>query len=845
MRGIERAARGRRHPVGRALALLTVGWMVVAEAPLARFGVVTVGAQAQATPASPAISPHRALLDRYCVTCHNARLRTGGLALDAVDVTRPAADVEVWEPVIRKLRVGAMPPPGRPRPDATATRAFVADLRTKIDRAAAQHPNPGRVETFHRLNRAEYRNAIRDLLAIDVDVASMLPADDSGDDGFDNIARMLSVSPTLLERYLSAARKISHIAVGVAPGGASIETYRGVVYEPEDELANASDDLPFGSRGGLAARHNFPVDGEYGIRIRLRRSGYDFIVGLAESHQLEIRMDGELVQSYTVGGEGKGTPAPLSFAGNLPADPEWEQYVLRLDQSLRVRVPVQAGPHVVGVSFVSRPTKAEGVKQRPESVTSVLNYENPYGNPGVESVTIDGPHNAAGASDTPSRRQLFVCAPTSSTDDESCARQMLSVVARRAYRRPVTDDEVERLLGFFRTGRRDGTFDTGIELALERVLVDPNFLFRIERDPVNQPAGTAYRISDLELASRLSFFLWSSIPDDELLDLAVGRRLREPAVLTQQVRRMLADPRSRALVENFGGQWLQLRNIAGVTPNARLYPEFDELLRRAFLQETELFIESTIREDRSVLDLLTADYTFVNERLARHYQIPDIYGAHFRRITFTDDARRGGVLAHGSLLTVTSYPNRTSPVLRGKWLLENILGAPTPPPPPNVPTLPNRSEGTASVRERLEQHRQNPVCATCHSQIDPLGFALENFDGVGKWRTTNEEGAPIDAKGAFPTGAEFEGLTGLQTFLLENRQLVVEGIVQKLLLYALGRELGVHDLPTVRRIEQSAASSDYRWSSLILGIVESTPFQMRMPLSQEATLSASVKESLR
>ena len=825
--------------------LVAAGWIVVAHLSTGQGGAAASEAQLKA--ALPEVSQHRTLLDTYCVRCHNATLQTADLALDTVDVADPTGAPEVWEAVIRKLRVGAMPPVGRPRPDRPAVDELVAFLKAELDGAALRNPHPGRVEAFHRLNRAEYGRAIRDLLAIEIDVASMLPADDSGKDGFDNTADVLSVSPTLLERYLSAARRISRLAVGVAPGGTSIETYRGVVYELEDELTNASEDLPFGSRGGVAARHNFPVDGEYGVSVKLRRSGYDYIVGLAESHRLEIRVDGELVKSFTVGGEAEGTPAPLSFGGNLSADPAWEQYVLRLDQNLHARVSIKAGPRVVGVSFVSRPAMPEGVKQRPESVTSVRNYENPYGNPGVESVTIDGPYNPGGASDTPSRRRLFVCEPSNGEDEDSCARQILSVVARRAYRRPVTEKEVETLLGFFRAGRRDGTFATGIELALTRVLVDPNFLFRVERDPVSREAGAAYPVSGPELASRLSFFLWSSIPDDELRELAVAETLRDADTLKQQVRRMLADRRSQALVENFAGQWLQLRNIAGAAPNPRLYPEFNELLRRAFLRETELFIESTIREDRSVLDLITANYTYVNERLARHYQIEDVYGENFRRITFADDARRGGLLAHGSLLTVTSYPNRTSPVLRGKWLLENILGAPTPPPPDDVPALPDAGAGgeASSVRERLEQHRRNPVCATCHSQIDPLGFALENYDAVGKWRATNEGGAPVDATGSFPTSTEFEGLRGLRAFLVENRQMVVEAIVEKLLVYALGRELEVQDLPTVRRIEQFAATSDYRWSAIILGIVESAPFQMRMPSFPVLVPSASGRESLR
>ena len=817
--------------------LVAAGWLVAAQFPGGPGVAAASAAQSNAAPSE--VSQHRALLDTYCVRCHNATLLTADLALDAVDLKDPGGAPEVWEAVIRKLRVGAMPPVGRPRPDRPAVDALVAFLQAELDAAALRNPHPGRVEAFHRLNRAEYGRAVRDLLAVDIDAASLLPADDSGRDGFDNTADVLSVSPALLERYLSAARTISRIAAGVAPGGTSIETYRGVVYELEDELANASADLPFGSRGGVAARHNFPVDGEYRVSIKLRRSGYDFIVGLAESHQLEVRVDGELVKSFTVGGEAGGTPAPLSFGGNLPGDPEWEQYALRLDDDLHARVPVRAGPRVVGVSFVSRPTMPEGVKQRPERVTGVINYENPYGNPGVESVTIDGPFHPGGAEDTPSRRKLFVCEPSAGEHEESCARLILSTVARRAYRRPVTEAEVEVLLGFFRAGRRDGTFATGIELGLTRVLVDPNFLFRVERDPVRGETGAAYAVSDAELASRLSFFLWSSIPDDALLDLAAAGTLRDADTLERQVRRMLADRRSRALVENFAGQWLQLRNIAAAAPNRRLYPEFDELLRRAFLRETELFIESTIREDRSVLDLITADYTYVNERLARHYQIEGVYGENFRRITFTDDARRGGLLAHGSLLTVTSYPNRTSPVLRGKWLLENILGAPTPPPPDDVPALPDAGVGgeAASVRDRLEQHRRNPVCATCHAQIDPLGFALEHYDAVGQWRARDEAGGPIDATGSFPTSTGFEGLRGLRAFLVENRQLVVEAIVEKLLVYALGRELEVQDRPTVRRIERMAAANDYRWSAIILGIVESAPFQMRMPSSPELVAS--------
>jgi hypothetical protein len=777
-----------------------------------------------------AVAQQRALLNQYCVACHNQRLKSGNLALDTPDLAKAGAEPEVWERVIRKLRLNAMPPPGRPRPDAAATGALVSFLKSEIDSAAAASPNPGRVDAFHRLNRAEYKNAVRDLLLVDADVASLLPADDSDRHGFDNTASMLSVSPMLIERYLSAAKKISRVAVGMASGGTSRDTYQAIIYEVEDDQANASDELPFGSRGGVAVRHTFPVDAEYEISVRLRRNGYDYIVGSAEPHQLEIRIDGQRVGSFTVGGEDKGTPAPLGFAGNLPASSEWERWITTYDDKLKIRVPLKAGVRAVGVSFVARPTKPEGIRQRPETVWSQsLTWDNPYGNPAVENIKIDGPYNVSGVSDTPSRRRLFICQPSGNTiDDEVCARKILAQVARRAYRRPVADAEIDTLAGFFKAGSSRG-FDAGIELALERILTDPNFLFRVERDPATVAPGAAYRVSDLSLASRLSFFIWSSIPDDELLDLAASGKLREPATLAQQVRRMMADPKASALVENFAGQWLQLRNIAQVAPNERTFPDFDELLRRAMRRETELFVEHNLREDRSLIELLTANYSFINGRLARHYRIPNVYGEQFRRVTLDQSVDRGGLLGQGSLLTLTSYPTRTSPVLRGKWVLENLLGSPPPPPPPNVPGLPERGEGgkPASVRERLEQHRKNPPCATCHAPMDPLGFALENFDGVGKARRVTEAGAPVDAKGAFPTGEQFEGLAGLRSFILSHQDAFVETVIEKLLAYALGREIQTHDLPTIRKIEQLAKSTDYKWSSVMLGIVTSPPFQMR------------------
>jgi len=833
----------------RVLTILATAWVVVAQLPAPQ----AAGPQAGTTPAaavsasSPADS-HRALVGKYCVGCHNARLKTAGLVLDTgVDLTNPSDNPAIWEKVIRKVSVGAMPPRGMPRPDSAAAKALVSYLETELDRAAITKGDPGRVETFHRLNRAEYKNAIRDLLALDVDVSSLLPADDSDRHGFDNVAATLSVSPALLERYMAAGKKLSRLAVGVAPAAATTETYSGIVLEVEDDWLNLSEDLPFGSRGGVAIEHNFPVDGEYTISVRLRRSGYDYIIGLAESHLLDVRLDGALAKRFTVGGEGKGNPPPYGFSGNVAGDVSYEQYILGLDKNLQITLDVKAGPHVVGVSFVTRPTLTEGVRQRPETTaTNALQYDNPYGNPGIDSVTIGGPFSVKGVSDTPSRQRLFVCTPRGAAGEEPCARRILSTLARRAYRRTPTAAEVNTLVDFYKKGRAEGTFEAGIQFGVQRVLADPNFIFRVERDPANLAPGTPYRLSDLELASRLSFFLWSSIPDDELLDLANRRQLRNPAMLTQQVKRMVADPRSSALVENFVGQWLHLRNLNGAKPDEREYPEFDEILREALRRETELFVESTVREDRSVTELITANYTFLNERLARHYGIPNISGEAFRRVTLTGkDAIRGGLLGHGSLLTVTSYPTRTSPVLRGKWLLETLLGTPPPPPPPNIPGLPDRGANNkpASVRERLEQHRTNPICANCHAPMDPLGFALEHFDGIGKWRdnmSTSEGGGAVDAKGTFVDGTEFEGLEGLRGFLLSKRDIIVRHTIEKMLAYALGRELRPEDMPYVRQVQARAAANGNRWSSVLTGIALSAPFQMRTTLSMPRPATTTV-----
>jgi mono/diheme cytochrome c family protein len=772
----------------------------------------------------------RALLDRYCVTCHNQRLRTAGLTFDTMNVGLVSDGAEVWEKVVRKVRLNAMPPPGRPRPDQRALDSFAAYLETSLDRAAALRPNPGRTEALHRLNRTEYQNAIRDLFGLEIDVASMLPADEADRHGFDNMAGVLSVSPALLDRYVTAANKISRLAVGLPPTGPVIEAYQIPLNLQQDD--RLSEELPFGSRGGTAIRHQFPVDGEYLIKVRLQTNYVDYIRGLDEAHEIEVRLDGRRVQRFRVGGQAPGNPAPASYEGNIFGEPAWERYMHEADAGLEVRLRVRAGSHVVGVTFPREFWEPDGVLQPRQSGFALAINAVPEGNPAVGSVTISGPYGVAGSGTTASRRRIFVCRPGGGADETTCAQTILTALARRAYRRPPTGREVDALLAFHRMGRAEGSFDAGIQAGIERLLVDPSFLFRVERDPPKAAAGTAYRLTDFELASRLSFFLWSSIPDDELLDLAARGKLRNEKTLEGQVRRLLADDRSKALTENFVGQWLHLRNIRTVYPDPDVFPEFDENLREALQRETELFFESQLREDKSVVELLSANYTFLNERLARHYGIPNVYGNRFRRVTLSDP-RRGGLLGQGSLLTVTSYPNRTSPVLRGKWLLENIVGNPPPPPPPDVPALPDRGEGgkLASVRERLEHHRRNPACSVCHAPMDPLGFALENFDAIGGWRTT-EAGAAIDASGALPSGAKFEGPAGLREVLLDQREQFVRTVTEKLLMYALGRGVEHYDLPTIRAITRDAARNDYRWSSVILGIVRSLPFQMRRSKEQ-------------
>ena len=822
--------------------LYAVGWLGILVLVAVAGGSIQLRAVHQQTPApsvppsTPPPVPARAILDKYCVTCHNARLKTADLLLDTLDVADVGTQPELWEKVASKLRTREMPPPGRPRPDQAAYDLVATELEDKLDAAAAAHLNPGRV-AVHRLNRTEYTNAVRDLLGLEVDGASLLMADEPDQHGFDNIASLLSVSTARLERYMSAARRISRLAVGDPTINPVVEAY--AVPDAFVQNDRTSEDLPFGSQGGIAVDHLFPVDAEYTIKVLLKRQVYLYIMGMGEPHQLDIRVDGALVKRFSVGGEGKGMTAPEGFAGNTQGDPAWENYMHTADANLEVRVPVKAGVRKIGASFVRQYWKPEGIYQPPQTGYAVVTNDVYYGNPSVERLMIDGPYNAVAKSDsadTPSRRKVFICRPAGegSPDktEEPCARKILTSLATQAYRRPVTEEDVQTLLEFYKQGRVGAGFDQGIQRGLERILASPSFLFRIEREPAGFVAGAPYRLSDLELASRMSFFIWSSIPDAELLSLAAKGRLKDPVVLERQVKRMLADMRSEALVDNFASQWLKLGKIVAVKPDEFEYPEFDENLRGAILEETRQFIGSQLREDRSVVDLLSADYTFVNDRLARHYGIPDVYGNRFRKVTFTDGVR-GGLLGQSSILTATSYPNRTSPVVRGRWLLENMLGAPPPPPPPDVPALKESGvEGQPqSVRERLEAHRKNPTCAACHVRMDPLGFSLENFDALGKWRTMSD-GAPIDPSASLPDGTQFLGVVGLRKMLLDHRADFVRTLTEKMLAYAIGRSVEYYDLPVVRQVTRSAAQGDFKWSAVVLGIVKSAPFTMSTAAGQ-------------
>jgi mono/diheme cytochrome c family protein len=764
-------------------------------------------AQRQA-PAPPAQSASAAVFNQYCVTCHNARTKTAGLVIDPAALDHVGANAELWEKVVRKLRSSAMPPAGSPRPDQAGYDTVVSFLETELDRTAAAKPNPGALPLLHRLSRTEYQNAIRDLLALEalpreMDYSVLLPPDNVSS-GFDNIADLLFVSPATMERYLDAARKISRLAIGDPEMPLMVNIHR---LSPEQWQDAQVEELSFGTRGGLAIRSYFPVDGEYAVKVDLAGAPRD-------PNQIEITVDGERMEIIALGGNAGGRGGRGARGRGAAGD-----------QPLEFRIPIKAGPRLVGVTFIEHDQARDEETLRPRMRSRGTQ-------PALGGVTISGPYSVAGPGDSPSRRRIFVCLPGPAATKEaelSCARRILSTLARRAYREPASNADIDLLMPFYTSGRQEGGFDIGIQKALERLLVSPQFLFRIERDPANVAVGTPYRISDLELASRLSFFLWSSIPDDELLDAAASGKLKTPAVLEQQVRRMLADARSQSLVSNFAAQWLYLNDLQSKQPDEILYPDFDETLRTALRRETDLFLDSILRENHSVLDLLTANYTFLNERLAKHYGIPNIQGSYFRRVTLPADTRRGGLLGQGSILTITSYANRTSPVLRGKWVLENLLAAAPPPPPPNVPAL--KTEGAEagkllSMREAMTQHRANPACAGCHARMDPIGFAMENFDATGKWRD-RDAGSVIDASGELPGGTGFDGMAGLKKALMLHPEQFASAFTEKLLMYAVGRNLQYYDAPAVREIVRQAARENYTLSSLVMGVVKSVPFQMR------------------
>ncbi len=769
----------------------------------------------------------RALVDKYCVTCHNARLKTAGLVLatDAVDLSRVAERADIWEKVIRKLHGRMMPPQGMPRPDEATIDAFASSLENAIDRAAAAKPTPGR-SPLHRLNRSEYANAVRDVLALDIDATSLLPADDEAN-GFDNIADVLKVSPSLLEQYLTAARKISALAVGdknITP--------IGVVYRvpPDRSQEDHIEGLPLGTRGGLVVRHNFPVDATYEFNVVLLQNIVGYVPGLEWPHELEISIDGERVFLAEVGGPQDNRLSDTNLALTKET----------LDKRLRTRIAVKAGPHDVGVTFLRKDSALSDEPLQP--FTRNLDLQDMNGVPTINFMQITGPFDVTGPGETPSRKKIFVCAPAGA-GDSACAKRILTTIARRAYRRPVADAEVADLMRFFEAGRKRGTFDSGVEESLAFVLASPKFLFRAEPDSPQLAEGTIYSVPDLELASRLSFFLWSTVPDDELIGVAAAGKLHEPATLERQVRRMLGDPKSKALVDNFAAQWLYLRNLQSFVPDSDEFPNFDDNLRQAMRTETSLFVESIMREDRNVLDLLTADYTFLNERLAKHYGIPGVYGSQFRRVTLADENRRG-LLGQGSVLAVTSYPNRTSVVLRGKYILENILGTPPPSPPANVPPLKETGENgkPLALRALMEQHRASPACATCHRVMDPLGFSLENFDATGRWRVKEAAGV-VDASGQLADGTPVDGPVALRKALLKHPDQFVRTMTEKMLTYALGRGLEYYDMPVVRSIARDAASQNYRFSSIVLGIVESTPFQKKVKRTENVEVRTRNVES--
>ena len=811
---------------------------------IALFYFVTTGLISGAVFAqtSETVSPQRALLDQYCVSCHNqamvnstpvegenllfTQLRGLGMTLDKENVDDVSENPEVWEKVVRKLRVGVMPPPDNPRPGHEDYSEFRYWLEEQLDQANAEKVNPGRTQSFHRLNQAEYQTVIGQLLGLKLDVEELIPADPPDRNGFDNNAEVLSLSPVLMERYVSAAHKIAELAVGATPLGMSIKSYEVPLNLIQNDRLD--DQLPFGSRGGAAVTHNFPVDGLYRIKVKLQTNYVDFVRGYDQPHQIEVSLDGERIDVFEFGGDAPGMPAPYSFAGNIRGSDDWEEFMMAIaDEGFELEIPVQAGPRVIGATFPREIWEAEGIDQPRLFGYHLAVTELPDSNPALGSVSIEGPIESQGPGLTPSREIIFSCIPEDYDAERGCAKEILTGLARKAYRRPLTEDDWLELSEFFESGFKEEGFDKGIQLALERILVAPDFLWRIQQDPAGLLPGESYEITDVELASRLSFFLWSGGPDEELLSLAENGRLRESGILKSQVTRMMDDPKAEAFIKNFIGQWLYLRNLDNVYPLPSAFPEFDDNLRESFKQETELFFDEQIREDHSLLDLFTANYSFLNERLADHYGVQGIYGNHFRKVSLDGD-KRGGLLGHGSLMTVTSYPNRTSVVLRGKFVLDNLLGSPPPEPPPNVPALEESSQTgkQLTMREAMAQHRENPACRVCHAAMDPIGFSLENYDAVGKWRDMFA-GVDVDASGLLPDGAAFNGRKGLENLILDRPTDFVATVTEKLLTYALGRGVEYYDMPTVRSIVRQSEQEDFSWSSLILGVVKSAPFQMR------------------
>lgn len=777
---------------------LRIQCLLVGLAVACGLAAISPARSAAATPA-----PHQRMVSDYCVACHSSDAKIAGLDLETAS-SRPLTDsAAIWERVVRKLRARQMPPLGSPHPDEAAYTQVLASLTNELDAHAEKAPDPGRTDTFRRLTRREYQNAVRDLLALELDLSSVLPPDQSSS-GFDNIT-VGDLSPALLESYVAAADKISRLAIGRPIDVLAVET---VKRKPDITQEWHVDGLPIGTRGGMVFQHTFPLDAEYEIRIRLARDRDEQIEGLRVPHQVELLLDRERIRLFEV--------VPPRHIGDHS----------NIDKHLKIRLPVKAGPHEVGVTFLKKPWAVLETDRQPYQAHFNV-YRHPRVQPAVYQVSILGPFNATGPGKTPSRERVFVCRPAVPADEDACARRILAHLMRRAYRREVAEEDFESPLDFYRRGKAADGFEAGIEMALSSILVSPEFLFRVEREPPGIGSDSVYPVSDVELASRLSFFLWSSIPDEELLETALRGELSRPEVLEQQVRRMLRDERSEALVSNFAAQWLHLRNLDSAKPDMRLFPGFDDNLRQAFRRETELLLQSVMQGDRSLLDLLSTDYTFLNERLAKHYRVPHVYGSWFRKVDLDETSRRGGLLRHGSILTVTSYNTRTSPVIRGHWVLENLLGVPPPPPPPNVSTFDQEViDSSLSMRDRLEAHRANPACSGCHSLMDPLGFALENYDAVGRWRES-EGTEPIDAAGNFPGGSEFRGVAGLEQALLERPELFVGTFVEKLMTYALGRVVEHYDAPAVRKILREARPDGFRFSQLVLGIAKSKPFQMR------------------